>query len=181
MIISLLVAMDENRGIGKGNHLPWRLSSDLKRFRELTMGHHILVGRKTFESIGKPLPGRQTIIVTRDERLKPEGCLIAHSVEGGVRLAQERGEGELFICGGAEIYSQSLGLADRMYLTLVHSAVYADTFFPEWERDDWTEELISHQKADEKNQFAFTFKLLTRKRRASHSEEGPRLETDSGS
>jgi dihydrofolate reductase len=155
--------MDENRAIGKGNHLPWRLSTDLKRFRELTMGHHILVGRKTFQSIGKPLPGRQTIIVTRNEGFKPEGCLIAHSVEDGIRLAQERGESELFICGGAEIYAQSLHMADRMYLTLVHTVVDADTFFPEWESDEWIEEEISRHEVDAKNQFSFTFKLLTKR------------------
>jgi dihydrofolate reductase len=155
--------MDENRGIGKGNHLPWRLSTDLKRFRELTMGHHILVGRKTFQSIGKPLPGRETIILTRNEDFRPEGCLIAHSLEDGIRLAQERGESELFICGGAEIYAQSLRAADRMYLTLVHAVVEADTFFPEWESDEWTEEEVSRHEADAKNQFPFTFKLLTKR------------------
>lgn len=163
MIISLLVAMDENRGIGKDNRLPWRLSSDLKRFRELTLGHHILVGRKTFESIGKPLPGRQTIVVTHNKDFDPEGCLVVHSVEDGIRLAQNRGESELFICGGAEIYAQSLGVADRMYLTLVHAVIDADTFFPEWESDGWVEEEASRHEADAKNQFSFTFKLLTKR------------------
>ena len=163
MIISLLVAMDENRGIGKDNRLPWRLSSDMKRFRELTMGHHILVGRKTFESIGKPLPGREIIVVTRNERFRPQGCLTAASVEEGIRLAQERGEGELFICGGAEIYARTLPLADRMYLTLVHAVVDADTFFPEWKSDEWIEEESSRQEANEKNQYPFTFKSLVKK------------------
>jgi dihydrofolate reductase len=163
VIISLLVAMDENRGIGKGNHLPWRLSADLKRFRELTLGHHILVGRKTFQSIGKPLPGRQTIVVTRDKGFEPEGCLTAHSVEDGIRLARQRGESELFICGGAEIYARSLRVADRMYLTLVHTVTDADTFFPEWEADEWVEEGISRKEADAKNEFPFTFKMLTKK------------------
>lgn len=163
MIISLLVAMDENRGIGKDNHLPWRLSTDLKRFRELTMGHHILVGRKTFESIGKPLPGRQTIVLTRDEGFGPEGCLVAHSVEDGIRLARERGESELFICGGAEIYAGSLRVADRMYMTLVHTTADVDTFFPEWEGDEWAEEEVSRHEADAKNQFPFSFKVLTKK------------------
>src|ERR1051325_8936039 len=181
MIISLLGAMDENRGIGKDNHLPWRLSSDLKRFRELTMGHHILVGRKTFESIGKPMPGRETIVITRNEGFRPEGCLTAHSVEGGIRLAEERGESELFICGGAEVYARSLGVADRMYLTQVHAVVDADTFFPEWKGDDWAEEVISRHDADERNQFPFSFKLLTKKRRALGSAEGDELQTGSGS
>lgn len=127
------------------------------------MGHHILVGRKTFQSIGKPLPGRQTIVVTRDTGFDAGGCLIAHSIEDGIRLAQQKGESELFICGGAEIYAQSLGVADRMYLTQVHTSVDADTFFPRWQIDEWVEEVISRQEADAKNEFSFTFKLLTKK------------------
>nr|AIA11771.1 Dihydrofolate reductase [uncultured bacterium]AIA12128.1 Dihydrofolate reductase [uncultured bacterium] len=163
MIISFLVAMDEKRGIGKAGGLPWRLSSDLKRFRELTMGHHIIVGRKTFESIGKPLPGRQMIIVTRSESFAPEGCFIAHSISDAISFARERGESELFICGGAEIYAQMLGVADRMYLTVVHADSEADTFFPEWDKDEWVELESEHRTADEKNQYSFTFKVLARR------------------
>nr|AIA13021.1 Dihydrofolate reductase [uncultured bacterium] len=163
MIISLLVAMDEKRGIGKAGGLPWRLSSDLKRFRDLTMGHHIIVGRKTFESIGRPLPGRQTIILTRNEGFRPEGCLISRSIEDAVRLAEDRGESEAFICGGAEIYAQSLDKADRIYLTLVHADSDADTFFPEYNGDQWIERESEHHDADEKNQYPFTFKLLVKK------------------
>jgi dihydrofolate reductase len=155
--------MDEQRGIGVVNRLPWRLSADLKRFRELTLGHYIIVGRKTFESIGRPLPGRQMIIVTRDKNYRAEGCLVAHSVEAALELAQERGESEVFICGGAAIYAQSLGLADRIYLTLVHTEVAADTFFPEWGESAWVEQEVLHHEADEKNQYPFTFKLLLRK------------------
>jgi dihydrofolate reductase len=162
MIVSLLVAMDERRGIGKAGGLPWRLSSDLKRFRELTMGHHIVVGRKTFESIGRPLPGREMIVVTRGESSVPEGCLIARSVEDAIQFARERGESELFICGGAEIYAQTLGAADRMYLTLVHADCDADTFFPEWDGDEWMEQKSEPHAADEKNQYPFTFKVLSR-------------------
>ncbi|MFP5262692.1 MAG: dihydrofolate reductase [Blastocatellia bacterium] len=173
MIISLLVAMDEKGGIGKDNHLPWRLSTDLKRFRELTLGHHILVGRKTFQSIGRPLPGRQTVVVTRDEGFRPEGCLVARSVEDGIRLARERGESELFICGGAEIYAGSLRAADRMYMTLVHATVDADTFFPEWESGEWVEQEVARHEADAKNEFPFSFKVLTRKvaGRGAHRED----------
>ncbi len=163
MIISFLIAMDEKRGIGKAGGLPWRLSSDLKRFRELTMGHHIIVGRKTFESIGRPLPGRQMIIVTRSENFAPEGCFIAHSIEEAISLARERGESELFICGGAEIYAQTLGVADRMYLTLVHADSEADTFFPAWDIDEWIEVESENRTADEKNQYSFTFKVLEKK------------------
>lgn len=167
MIISLIVAMDRKRGIGVEGRLPWRLPADLKRFRELTMGHHLIVGRKTFESIGRPLPGRQTIIVTRDRTYQAAGCFITHSVEEAIALAQARGETEVFICGGAEIYAQSLPSADRLYPTLVEAEVAADTFFPEWPAKDASEwvELESHSHpADEKNQHPFIFKLLIRRR-----------------
>jgi dihydrofolate reductase len=155
--------MDEKRGIGKNGSLPWRLSSDLKRFRALTMGHHIVVGRKTFESIGKPLPGRVMIVVTRSESFAAEGCFIARSVEDAIQFAEERGESELFICGGAEIYAQTLGRADRIYLTLVHADCDADTFFPKWNTDEWIEQKSEPHAADEKNQHSFTFKVLSRK------------------
>jgi dihydrofolate reductase len=163
VIISLIVAMDEKRGIGKDGKLPWRLSSDLKRFRELTMGHHMIVGRKTFESIGKPLPGRQTIVVTRNPSFKADGCLVAGSVQAALALAQERGEPEVFVIGGAEIYTQTLDAADRVYLTQVRAEVDADTFFPELKREGWTERQSAFQAADERNQYSFSFKLLERK------------------
>ena len=155
--------MDRKRGIGVDNRLPWRLSADLKRFRELTMGHHIIVGRKTFESIGGPLPGRRMIVVTRDGNYKAEECDVAHSVEDAINLARERGESEVFICGGAEIYAQSIEVADRMYLTLVDAEVAADTFFPEFDELEWNERGSSYQQADDRNQYPFTFKLIIRK------------------
>jgi dihydrofolate reductase len=160
VIISIIAAMDRKRGIGVDNKLPWRLSADLKRFRELTMGHHIIVGRKTFESIGRPLPGRRMIVVTRDGNYKADGCDVAHSVEDAINLARERGESEAFICGGGEIYSQSIGIADRMYLTFVDAEVAADTFFPEFDEREWSERESFYQPADEKNQYPFTFRLL---------------------
>lgn len=173
MIISLIVAMDERRGIGKDGKLPWRLSSDLKRFRELTMGHHIIVGRRTFESIGKPLPGRQTIVVTRSETYQPEGCLVAHSVEDAIRLARERGETEAFICGGAAIYAGAISDADRLYLTQVHTTVEADVFFPAIERQAWVEKESASHAVDEKNQYPFTFKLLEKEHRAARGPGPP--------
>jgi dihydrofolate reductase len=163
VIVSIIAAMDRNRGIGVDNKLPWRLSADLKRFRELTMGHHIIVGRKTFESIGRPLPGRRMIVVTRDRNYKAESCEVAHSVEDATRLARERGESEVFICGGAEIYAQSIGIVGRMYLTFVGAEVAADTFFPEFDEQKWDELESVYQPADEKNQCPFTFKLLVRR------------------
>ena len=164
MIISLLVAMDEKRGIGKDGKLPWRLSSDLKRFRELTMGHHIIVGRKTYESIGKPLSGRQTIVVTRNPGFPPEGCLTAGSVHEAIGIAKANVETEAFVIGGSDIYAQAIDLADRIYLTQVHAEVGADTFFPELDRDSWVEKESSYQPSDDWNQYAFTFRLLERKR-----------------
>ncbi|HSE35677.1 MAG TPA: dihydrofolate reductase [Blastocatellia bacterium] len=163
MILSLIVAMDEKRGIGKAGKLPWRLSSDLKRFRELTMGHHLIVGRKTFESIGKPLPGRQMIVVTRRTGFKSEGCLVTGSIQDALALAQDRGETEAFVIGGAEIYAQTLDLADRVYLTQIHAEVDADTFFPQLKPEAWVTTQTSFQPANEKNQYPFTFKVLERK------------------
>lgn len=164
MIISLLVAMDEKRGIGKDGKLPWRLSSDLKRFRELTMGHHIIVGRKTFESIGKPLPGRRTIVVTRNPELRPEGCQVAASIENAIETARINGETEAFVIGGADIFAHALAVADRIYLTEVHAEVDADTFFPEFDRSEWTERENFHQPPDEKNQYGCTYRVLERKK-----------------
>jgi dihydrofolate reductase len=173
VIISLIAAMDRRYGIGRGNQLPWRLSADLKRFRELTMGHHIIVGRKTFESIGKPLPGRQMIIVTRDsgfKAAKAASCDVCHSLPDALEIARSRGETEVFVCGGAEIYQQSIELAGRLYLTFVDAEVEADTFFPEFNQGDWVEQENTFHPADEKNQFPFTFKLLAlNQRRVSTS------------
>jgi dihydrofolate reductase len=163
VIISIIAAMDRKRGIGVDNKLPWRLSADLKRFRELTMGHHIIVGRKTFESIGRPLPGRRMIVVTRDRNYKAEECDLAHSVEDAINLARERGESEVFICGGAEIYARSIEIVDRMYLTLVEAEVVADTFFPEFDERRWSKRESFYQPADERNQYPFTFKTLVRR------------------
>jgi len=163
VIVSLIVAMDERGGIGKGNRLPWRLSADMKRFRELTMGHHIVMGRKTFESIGRALPGRQTVIITRNPELEVKDCMIAHSLDEALSLADERAETEVFVCGGAEIYAQSIERADRLYLTEVHTQVEADTFFPAWDQSLWREAQSVYHPADEKNQYPTTFKLLEKR------------------
>jgi dihydrofolate reductase len=163
MIVSLIAALDRQRGIGKDNRLPWRLPADLKRFRALTLGHHLIVGRKTFESIGKPLPGRTTIIVTRHTDYHATGCLVAHSLAEALTLARARGENQVFVIGGAELYAQALDLADRLYLTFVEAEVAADAFFPPFAEDDWLVQETVAQPADEQNQFGFTYKLLVRK------------------
>lgn len=135
----------------------------MKRFRELTMGHHLLLGRKTFDSIGRPLPGREIVIITRDLSYQVDGCSVVHSIEEALELARSRGETEVFIGGGAEVYTQALPLADRLYLTLVETVVKADTFFPEWELTDWIECERLFQPADEKNQFGCWFVVFERK------------------
>lgn len=162
-MISLIVAMDEKGGIGYKDTLPWRLSDDLRRFKKLTMGHHLILGRKTYQSIGRPLPGRRIIVLTRDTQLDFQGVEKASSLEEAVNLAQSRGDAEIFIGGGATIYQQALPIADRIYLTRVHAQVEADVFFPEFDLDDW-EELSSETVAsDANNQYASTFQVLDRK------------------
>ncbi|MEW6716331.1 MAG: dihydrofolate reductase [Chloroflexota bacterium] len=163
LIVSILVAMSENRGIGVNNRLPWRLPADMKRFRRLTMGHHLIMGRKTFESIGKPLPGRQMIVITRNTRYRPNGCQIAHSLDQALALAENRGETEVFIIGGADMFSQALEVAERIYLTRVHAFVDADIFFPKFDEDNWVVRASEYHPADEHNEYAFTSQVLDRK------------------
>lgn len=163
MLISLIVALDQNRGIGKDNRIPWRLSADLKNFKTLTMGHHLIVGRKTAESIGRPLPGRAGVLITRTVPFTLAGWDTVHSLEEALTLARHRGETEAFIGGGAEIYAQSLPLADRIYLTRVHATVPADTFFPVFDETAWTLLETWDHPVDEKNEFAFTYQVLAKR------------------
>jgi dihydrofolate reductase len=128
MIISIIAAMAENRVIGRGGAIPWDISDDRRRFRKLTMGHPIIMGRKTFESIGRPLPGRSNIILTRLPEYRSEGCCVVHSLADA--LAAAAGADEVFICGGEELYRLALPLADRIYLTVVHRCYAGDAYFP---------------------------------------------------
>jgi len=163
MIVSMIVAMDERRGIGLKNRLPWRLPADLKRFKELTMGHHLIMGRKTYESIGRGLPGRTMVVITRNPSFIGDGVLLAHSVEQAIEIAKNRGDIEAFIIGGGEIFTQALPVTDRIYLTQVHAVVEADTYFPELPLNQWVENESAIHPADEKHPYAFTYKLLVRK------------------
>jgi dihydrofolate reductase len=163
VIVSLIVAMDENRGIGLRGGLPWHLSTDLKRFKSLTIGHHILMGRKTFESIGRALPGREMIVVSRNPGYRAEGCLVVHSIEEGLEAARYQEESELFIIGGREIFEQALPYAMRIYLTQVHTAGEVDTFFPEINLDDWWVVDSSSFPAGENDDFPTTFKRFESK------------------
>lgn len=160
MIVSLLVALDENGGIGWQGGLPWRLSADLKRFKALTMGHHLIMGRKTYESIGKPLPGRTSIVLTRNPDYRPEGVMTAAFLIEALLIARDRGESEAFVIGGGKVFEIALHLADRIYLTRVHAHVQADTFFPEFNPEEWIEIERETQGADERNQYPSTFKVL---------------------
>lgn len=164
MIISIIVAVDENGGIGFENQIPWHLPADLARFKKLTMGHHLLLGRKTYESIGSALPGRQMIILTRNPEFKAPDCLTAETIDDALKNAEKAGEKEVFIIGGAEIYREALPLADHLYLTLVHTSVEADTYFPEFEELDWSQVCSQDLPADEKNPLATTFKHLVKKK-----------------
>ena len=145
MIISLLVAMDEKRGIGKDGQLPWRLSSDLKRFRQLTMGHHIIVGRKTFESIGRPLPGRRNLVVTRSREI--QGVEIVCDLEKFDPSFYEINGKDLFVIGGAEIYRALLPKCDTIYVTMLKQEFSGDTYFPAFETSFELSEVIRETSA----------------------------------
>lgn len=134
--LSILVAMASNRTIGIDNTLPWRIPEDMKHFKALTMGHHLIMGRKTYDSIGRPLPGRTTVVVTRDRNLKIEGCIVAHSLAEAIAACADD---EIFVVGGAEIYAQALPLADTLYVTEIQQDIEGDAHFPEFDRSVWRE------------------------------------------
>ena len=164
MIISLIVAMDEARGIGLDGRLPWHLREDLRRFKSLTMGHHIIMGRTTYESIGRILSGRSMIVITRKAKIKAPGCLVVHSVDEAFNLAKSRGETEVFVIGGSQLYAQTLDRADRIYLTQVHTHSDCDVFFPEINLGDWVETEKQYHHEDAYNDFPTTYTILTRNR-----------------
>ena len=137
MNIAIIVAMAKNRTIGVDNRLPWRCPEDLKHFKALTMGHTMIMGRKTFDSIGRPLPGRTTVVVTRDRTLKIEGCLMAHSVPEALAACTDKEA--VFIVGGAEIYRQAMPLADTLHITEIQQDVEGDAHFPEFDKSAWLE------------------------------------------
>lgn len=160
-LISLIAAMAENGAIGRDNALPWRLSDDLKRFKALTMGKLVLMGRRTYESIGRPLPGRTNLVLTRDRDWRAEGVVAVHSL--GQALGIARDAEELVAIGGAEIYRLLMPFARRIYLTLVHAEIPGDTFFPDFDPTQWADVECHSYPADERNAYAFTFVTLERK------------------
>ncbi|MCS6806783.1 MAG: dihydrofolate reductase [Acidobacteriota bacterium] len=154
MNIFIIAAMATNRVIGLNNALPWRLPADLKRFKHLTMGHYLLMGRKTFASINRPLPGRTLIVLTRQRDFVAPDILVAHSLEQALSLV--KGE-TLFIAGGEEVYRQTLPLAHRLYLTLIHSEFTGDAYFPHYAETEWVLTDHEHHQPDEKNPYAYSF------------------------
>ncbi len=162
MQISLIVAADEKNGIGLGNQLLCHLPDDLKYFKQTTLGHAIVMGRKTFESIGKPLPKRTNIIISRNAALNIEGCVVVTSLNEAIEYAKANGETELFITGGGTIYELAFPLADKIYLTRIHHTFDADTFFPAINANEFR--LASSEKhfSDEKNKYDFTFEVYER-------------------
>ena len=153
MRISIIVAMDANGVIGRDNALPWRLPEDLRRFKQITMGHPLVMGRRTYESIGRPLPGRKNIVITRRSDFHPEGVVVAHSLDEALALAEHE---EVFIAGGGDIYRQALPLAHRMYVTAVEGTHEGDTFFPPFNSADW------EMTADEPHE-GFRFRVYERR------------------
>ncbi len=163
MTISLIVALSSNGVIGRDGDLPWHLPADLKHFKRTTMGHHLIIGRRTWEEVGKPLPGRTMVVVTRSRRFAPEGAQVARSVEQALELAA--GDDEPFIGGGSQIYRIALArdLVERIYFTRIHADVEGDTFFPDFDLDEWELDSEEHHEADEKNEFDYSFLVYERR------------------
>lgn len=163
MRISLIVAKSQNNVIGKDNKLPWHLKDDLQNFKKITMGHHILMGRKTFESIGKPLTGRMSLVLSSEPKPVQENLVWFSSIWRAIKYAERAGENELFIIGGEKIFKSALAIADRIYLTEIEADVDGDTFFPSLSLKNWNN--ISEQRFEKsaENDHSFTVKILDRR------------------
>lgn len=159
MIKSIIVAQSQNRVIGINNTLPWHLPADLKRFKEITMGHHMIMGRKTYESIGRPLPGRTSIVITRNKDISFEGCIMAYSIQEAFDIAKKAGDQEAFLIGGAEMIKQAINICDKLYLTTIHQDFEGDTFLDPI-ATGWNIIQENSLQPDEKNSYSYTFTTL---------------------
>lgn len=166
--IAIIAAVAENRVIGIDNVLPWRLPDDLKHFRRLTTGHHVLMGRKNYESIGGPLADRTNLVLTRNSGYSAPGCRVVTSIEQALEIARD--DPETFVIGGADVYAQTLDRADRMYLTLVHAVVEGDTLFPAFEANQWAELERDDHDADARHAHAYSLVTLERTTRHRSGE-----------
>jgi len=159
-MIIMIAAVAENNALGKNNELVWHLPNDFKRFKSLTTGHHIIMGRKTFESFPKPLPNRTHVVITRNKDYNPEGCIVVDSIEKAIAICPENETS--FIIGGGEIYNLGLPFADQLEITRVHHSFDADAFFPEIKSDDWKEIQSEFNPIDDKHQFAYTYQTFVK-------------------
>ncbi|MBV8253201.1 MAG: dihydrofolate reductase [Chitinophaga sp.] len=157
--VSIIVAASENNAIGINGQLPWRIADDMKYFKDTTTGKPIVMGRKTFESLGKPLPNRPNIVITRQMDYAPVGTIVVDSLQAGLDRAKTYDVQEVFITGGGEIFEQAMDITDRIYMTRVYAVVPGDAFFPEIDGNKW--ELVSDERheADERNQYPFSFQI----------------------
>jgi dihydrofolate reductase len=155
-MVTIIAAIAANNALGKDNQLIWHLPADLKRFKKTTLNHAVIMGRKTYESLGKPLPNRTNILITRDKNYKAEGCLVVNSVKEALKAAVEVDENP-FILGGAEIYKQAMPFTDKLDITFVHHQFEADVFFPEIDKTIWKETSRKNFKADENNKYDYSF------------------------
>lgn len=160
--INIAVAIADNYAIGKDNKLLWHMPADLKFFKKTTTGHTVIMGRKTFDSVGKPLPNRTNIVITRRSDLQIPGVIVVNGLDEAFSAVKEA-DAEIFVVGGAEIYKQALPKVQRIYLTTIHHKFDADTFFPKLKMDDWAEISSETHKADEENKYDYTFSVLERK------------------
>jgi len=161
MLISAIVAVSENNVIGRDGHLPWHLSADLKRFKSITTGHSIILGRKNYDDIGRPLPNRTNYVLTRNPAFFAPGCVVCCDLESAIKAAEAVGEAECFIIGGAAIYNVAMPLVKKLYLTRVHADVEGDILFPDW-GDGWRKVSEERFPADEKNDYETTFEIWER-------------------
>jgi dihydrofolate reductase len=160
-MVILIAAVAENNALGKDNQLLWHLPDDFRRFKQLTTGHHIIMGRKTFESFPKPLPNRTHVVITRQKNYHPEGCLVADSIEKALEISPK--DEDVFVIGGGEIYNLALPLADKVDVTKVHTTLDADTFFPAIDPKIWKLDSADFHSKDEKHLYDFTFQTFIRK------------------
>ncbi|BDD03692.1 dihydrofolate reductase [Aureibacter tunicatorum] len=161
--LKIVVAKASNNVIGKDNELIWHLPADLKHFKKVTMGGAMLMGRKTFESIGRPLPGRLNVVITRNEGFEAEGCIVVKSIDEGVKASQQQGYDDIYVIGGGNIYAQTLSKVNTIYLTEIDGNFEGDVYFPELELSEWNIEEREDFQPDDKNKHAYSFLKLVRK------------------
>ena len=159
-MLSIIVALSDNNVVGRENKLPWKLSADLKRLKAITMGHHLIMGRLTWESLGRPLPGRTNVVITSDRNYIAEGGVVVGSLAEAIILSSQDPEG--FIFGGGKVFKEALPKVDKIYMTRVHAKVEGDAFFPALDMNEWREVEREDFKADEKNQYDYSFITLER-------------------